>query len=77
MEKSWAKVLEKRKKVLLLHPQQRKALFEILAGRKDLKERNFQKKRFGKACEIRKCFLHLHPAKHGKFIERLEEELRE
>ncbi|WP_281631418.1 hypothetical protein [Flavobacterium luteolum] len=75
MEKRRIKVLEKRKKVLLLHPQQRKALFEILAGKKDLRERNFQKKRSGKACEIRKCFLHLHPAKHGKLFERLEEEL--
>ena len=37
----------------------------------ELKEKKFSKKRFEKACGIWKCFLHLHPAKHGKFIERL------
>jgi len=31
----------------------------------------FFKKRFKKACGIRKRMLHLHPAKRGKFIERL------
>ena len=31
----------------------------------------FFKKRFRKACGIRKRMLHLHPAKRGKFIERL------
>ncbi|WDF65987.1 hypothetical protein [Flavobacterium sp. KACC 22763] len=32
-------------------------------------ERDFRKKRLKKACGKRKSFLHLHPAKHGKFLE--------
>ncbi|MDQ6531956.1 hypothetical protein [Flavobacterium sp. LHD-85] len=47
------------------------AAYELETGR------NFQKKRFEKACGRRKSFLHLHPAKHGKFLDRLAEKIGE
>ncbi|WP_204251637.1 hypothetical protein, partial [Flavobacterium ginsenosidimutans] len=41
---------------LLLHPQQRKALIEILAGKKNRRERNFLKKDSEKLAEFEKSF---------------------
>ncbi|UWY27292.1 hypothetical protein N4T20_16375 [Flavobacterium sp. TR2] len=38
-------------------------------------KRDFRKKRLEKACGKRKSFLHLHPAKRGKSIERSEGKL--
>ena len=50
------KSLEKRKKVLLLHPQQRKTLLEIPIAGKNRKERNFQKKIRKSLRELKKLF---------------------
>ncbi|UWY28768.1 hypothetical protein N4T20_02335 [Flavobacterium sp. TR2] len=62
--------MEKRKKALLLHPQRRKMLLEIPAASEDQRKEIFEKKRLEKACGKRKSFLHLHPEKRGKSIER-------
>jgi len=58
-----------------LHPQQRKAFIEILAGIGNLEKRNFQKKDSEKLARLRNAFYICTPQNTEKFIEILREEI--
>jgi len=56
-----------------LHPQQRKALIEILAGIGNLKEKKFSKKDSEKLARLRNAFYICTPQNTEKFLEILRE----
>jgi hypothetical protein len=59
-----------------LHPQQRKAFIEILAGIGNLEKRNFQKKDSEKLARLRNAFYICTPQNTGKFLDILREKWR-
>ena len=59
-------------------PARANKFIRILTGFKEVQDQKlFLKINQNKACEIRNCLLHLHPAKHAKFLERLVREDKE
>ncbi|KAF2343141.1 hypothetical protein [Flavobacterium tistrianum] len=71
MEKEWKKAIKKLAQLELLRtfaPATAKNALRHSGSFTIFEGRNFQKKRFEKACGKRKSFLHLHPANTGSFL---------
>ena len=73
-QKKSLKKLVKANKGATFAPAMTQTFFQILASKVNRKRKFIFKKRFQKACEIRKRMLHLHPAKRAKFLDRLMRE---